>query len=149
MRVLHRQRPVEAPSKHRTPSWPGRPSADDSISFADIKRLPDPDWIGRSQQAGFTLDAELLEPLELTDWSAQLADAWKHHTAKVDNYAEANQRASERTCDAYASCLMMLAAPLLSELTELKAVTLVNWRQALRVHGEAELALCGAKAEVA
>lgn len=56
-------------ARHSVPAWPGRPDADEPISFDDIASLPDPDWIGRSPLAGLALDAELLEPLELTDWS--------------------------------------------------------------------------------
>lgn len=69
MSLSTRKHRTETPPAHRAPSWPGRPDADAPISFADIKRLPDPDWIGRSQQGAFALDPELLEPLELTDWS--------------------------------------------------------------------------------
>ena len=56
-RLLHRHRADEAlipcATSHRAPSWPGRTDADAEISFADITRLPEPEWAGRSQQAGF------------------------------------------------------------------------------------------------
>lgn len=82
--LKHRPPAVEAQPKHRAPSWPGNSAADAPISFADIRRLPDPDWIGRSQNIAFALDAELLEPLEQTDWSARIAADWQHIDACWD-----------------------------------------------------------------
>lgn len=70
LRAAAETKPV---TSHRAPSWPRRTDADETISFADIKAMSDPDWIGRSQNGGFALDAELLETLELTDWQARIA----------------------------------------------------------------------------
>jgi hypothetical protein len=88
-------------------------------------------------------------PIVLTDWSARLASDWTHVDARHDNLADATAREFTRLSAGAEYAPRVLFAPLLSELTELKAVTLVNWRQALRVHAEDELALYGAKAEVA
>jgi hypothetical protein len=87
-------------------------------------------------------------PLQ-TDWSARLASDWTHVNGRHDNLADATAREFTRLSAGAEYAPRALFAPLLSELTELKAVTLVNWRQALRVHAEDELALYGAKAEVA
>lgn len=57
VQLRHRHRRDEAlipcATSHRVPSWPGRDGGDDSISFADIRRMPEPEWAGRSQQASY------------------------------------------------------------------------------------------------
>jgi hypothetical protein len=80
-------------------------------------------------------------PIVLTDWSARLADDWTHIADRFDNATDALAREFGHVIDSYAYGVNALTTPILSELTELKAVTIVNWRQALRVHAEDELAL--------
>lgn len=86
--IVPKRHPVDEP-RHRATSWHRGPDPDAEISFADIAAMPDPDWIGRNPQAGFVFDAELLEPLELTDWSAQLADAFELADASLTFKAQA------------------------------------------------------------
>jgi hypothetical protein len=51
MRVPLKHKPGEHAAVHRPArSWHRGPDPDAPISFADIAELPDPDWIGRSQQ---------------------------------------------------------------------------------------------------
>ena len=112
---------AQRPPKHRAPSWPGNSAADAPISFADIRRLPDPDWIGRSQNIAFALDAELLEPLKLTDWQARIAADWQDVTAwfgKLRVRIVAEQIGVERS---YGVGVCMLTAPLIAECEALQA----------------------------
>jgi len=90
-----------------------------------------------------------IAPFVQTDWSARLANDWEAvdaRLAKLDVRTKAEMAGFERS---WGIAVCMLTQPLLSELAEFKAVTLVNWRQALRVHAEAELALCDAELAVA
>lgn len=144
--LLTRRHPVEAPPE-RPRAVPARPlpplpPEQPARAVAVLASLRAADrTLGMSRPSAPAAP----RPIVLTDWSARLADDWRHHTAKVDNIAAANARESARTCDAYAYRLNALVTPLLSELAELTSVQLVNWRQALRVHAEAETALYGAK----
>jgi kynureninase len=88
-------------------------------------------------------------PIVLTDWSARLASDWTHIADRWDNAADALAREFTRLSGACEYAPRVLVAPLLSELAELKAVTIVDWRQALRVHAEDELALIDAEMAVA
>lgn len=89
------------------------------------------------------------QPIVLTDWSARIADTWRHVNARHAQLAEATTRDLDRIHNGYVYGVHVASAPLLSELTELAAVTLVTWRQELRVHAEAELALIDAEMAVA
>jgi hypothetical protein len=88
-------------------------------------------------------------PIVLTDWSARLADDWTHLASRWDNLAAATVREYDRLHLGAEYEVHAWFAPILSELTELTTVQLPEWRKALRVHAEAELALYDAKAGVA
>jgi len=90
-----------------------------------------------------------IAPFVQTDWSARLATDFAQVDNRHDNLTKAVARDYDSIIDSYAYGVNALSTPLLSELAELKAVTLVDWRQALRVHGEDELALCDAELAVA
>lgn len=82
-------------------------------------------------------------PLPQTDWSARIARDWRHLDARWDNLSGAITRVYDGLPDAAVNETRGRFAQLLSELTELTAVQLPDWRQSLRIHAEAELALYG------
>lgn len=87
-------------------------------------------------------------PIVLTDWSARLASDWTYLDARFDNLADGV------ACDLIQAKARLqygthvATAPLLSELTELRSVTLPGWRKALVEHAESELALIDAELAV-
>lgn len=82
---IHRRVAQPVPVRHTVPAWPGRPNADAPISFADVADESDePDWASNSPVA---FDASLLEPLEQTDWSAQLAADWEDINAQHASFS--------------------------------------------------------------
>jgi hypothetical protein len=85
-------------------------------------------------------------PIALTDWQARIANDWKHLNARHDAFAKATAREfiSFRFAAEYASRALVSAQ--LAELVDLTKVRLPEWRRALTVHADAELALYGAKA---
>lgn len=93
-------------------------------------------------------DAEV-RPLALTDWSARLAATFGAVDSATIAVAQSTRRAMERDADSYIHGVRCLTEPVLAELTELKLVQLLTWRQAVRVHAEAELALYDAESEAA
>lgn len=83
------------------------------------------------------------------DWSARLAADWKHVEHNLVNLGEALVRRAHHAASADQNGAFVATAPLLSELTELSCVELPDWRQALAVHAEDELALFDAEMAVA
>lgn len=90
---------------------------------------------------GLTANKFNVPPIVLTDWSARIARDWRHLDARWDNLSGAITRVYAGLPDSAVNETRGRFAALLSELTELTAVQLPDWRQALRVHAEAELAL--------
>lgn len=88
-------------------------------------------------------------PIPHANWDAWLADDWTHVNGRHNNLADATAREFARLSAGAEYAPRVLFAPLLSELTELKFGTIVDWRQALRVHAEDELALIDAEMAVA
>lgn len=125
-------------ARHSVPAWPGRPDADAPISFDDIASLPDPDWIGRSPLAGLVLDAELLEPLELTDWSEKLA--WT--LAYVDAAVAVRVKNAKAELGSDRNAVGALFAPFFAQLADL-AAELDDDRAALYAGIAGEHALIG------
>lgn len=85
----------------------------------------------------------------LTNWSARLDADWKHLDARFHNLGAAYVREVTRNADADQYEVYTATAPLLSGVAELKCSQIVDWRQALRIHAEAELALFDAEMAVA
>ncbi len=153
-RVLHRPHATEAlipcataqqavPVERPRAVSPQRPSRPVGVSRAVLAELRAAD-----RTLGMTRPTAPVppSPIVLTDWQARIAADWKQVDHRIDNLGEAYVREVNRNADVDQYEVYTATAPLLSELTELKAVQLVNWRQALRVHAEAELALYGTKA---
>lgn len=97
-----------------------------------------------------TKDTKLLlkEPDPHTNWVATLGALHNGIGARLDQLAEGIVRDVTNTAAREQYSTHALTAPLLSELTELRAVQLVNWRQELRLCAEAELALIDAEMAV-
>jgi hypothetical protein len=148
MRVPLKHKPGEHAVHRPARSWHRGPDPDAPISFADIAELPDPDWIGRSQQAGFALDAELLEPLELTDWSARIAADWKAIDGRWEITRMRIAAGLMEIERGYAMGVCMLVAPFLANVDDLLKEQLPAWR-VLNAMPTPEAPIATAKAEVA
>jgi predicted glutamine amidotransferase len=154
---IHPQEFIEARAVAEAAPLPTRPTSKPlgwGRAMLDHLREQDAtDAVEQATNARHTVVARLVTqlnaPLLQVDFAAWLADDWAHVNARLDDLDDATVRDLTQAKARYQYGTQVATAPLLSELTELKAVTLVNWRQALRVHAEDELALYGAKAEVA
>lgn len=160
MSVLKSKRRIEAPPERPHPArlsnvTPGRLGCAPGTSRSVIDTLMADDPSPAEQVRALKAAAERkiwailhMGPLT-TDWSARLDADWTHVDARWDNLADGTARELGRHLAAAQYAPRVAIAPLLSELTELVSVRLPEWRQALTVHAEDELALYGAKAEVA
>jgi hypothetical protein len=92
------------------------------------------------------LVTQLNAPLLQVDFAAWLADDWTHVNGRLDNLDDALGREFARW-SAYAEyAASALVSPVLAEVADLTKTRLPEWRRALALHTEAELALYGAKA---
>lgn len=94
---------------------------------------------------GLTANKFNVPPIALTDWSARIASDWRHLNSRWDDLGDVLDREFGRWLAGSEYAAAAVVAPLLSELTELTAVQLPDWRQALATHAEAELALYDAE----